>query len=77
MNFLDKKKLGIKLIHILDKLSSGSYELKQNISEGTYRVVLYTRNNVGVFAGIYNINHKHLGDGLVRLQETIELINKY
>ena len=53
------------------------YELTQNTSEGTYHVVIYSRNNVGVFAGIYNINHKHLGDGLVRLQETIEFINKY
>ena len=77
MNLLDRKKLGIKLIHILNKLTNGSYELKQNTSEGTYKVVLYTRNNVGVFAAIYNVNHKHLGDGLVCLQETIELINKY
>ena len=77
MSYLNKKNLGIKLIHILNKLNNGSYELKQNTSEGTYHVVLYSRNNVGVFAGIYNVNHKHLGDGLVRLQETIELINKY
>lgn len=77
MNSLNKKKLGIKLIHILNKLTTGSYELKQNTSKGTYHVVLYSSNNVGVFAGIYNVNHKHLGDGLIRLQETIELINKY
>lgn len=77
MSCLNKKKLGIKLIHILDKLTTGSYELKQNTTEGTYHVVLYSSNNVGVFAGIYNVNHKHLGDGLVRLQETIEFVNTH
>lgn len=74
---LTNKKLGIKLIHILNKLKDATYELKQNTSEGTYHVVIYSRNNVGVFAGIYNVNHKHLGDGLVRLQETIEFVNTH
>ena len=73
---LTNKKLGIKLIHILNKLKDATYELKQNTSKGTYHVVIYSRNNVGVFAGIYNINHKYLDDGLIRLQETINMINK-
>lgn len=74
---LTNKKLGIKLIHILNKLKDAKYELTQNTSEGTYHVVIYSRNNVGVFAGLYNINHKHLKDALIRLQEIIEFINTH
>ena len=76
MNYLTKKKLGIKLIHILNKLEKGRYELQQTPENGTYHVVLYNNANYGVFAGIYNINHVYLGDALVRLQESIFNLNK-
>ena len=76
MNKITKKKLGIKLIHILDKLEKGKYELQQIPENGTYHVVLYNNANYGVFAGIYNINHVYLGDALVRLQESVSNLNK-
>lgn len=76
MTYLTKKKLGIKLIHILDKLEKGKYELQQIPENGTYHVVLYNNANYGIFAGIYNINHPHLNDGLIRLQETISFLNE-
>ena len=76
MAYLTTKRLGIKLIHILNKLEKGKYELQQIPENGTYHVVLYNRANYGVFAGIYNINHVYLGDALVRLQESIINLNK-
>ena len=76
MNCLTTKKLGIKLIHILNKLEKGRYELQQYVGNGTYHIVLYNTANYGVYAGIFNINHVHLSDGLIRLQETITTLNK-
>ena len=76
MSCLTTKKLGIKLIHILNKLEKGRYELQQCIENGTYHVVLYNTANYGVYAGIYNINHAHLDNGLIRLQQTITTLNK-
>ena len=77
MAYLTTKQLGIKLIHILDKLEKGKYELQQIPENGTYHVVLYNNANYGVFAGIYNINHVYLGDALVRLQESINFVNTH
>lgn len=76
MAYLTTKRLGIKLIHILNKLEKGRYELQQIIENGTYHVVLYNGANYGVFAGIYNVNHIYLDDALVRLQESISNLNK-
>ena len=76
MTYLTTKQLGIKLIHILDKLEKGKYELQQIPDNGTYHVVLYNGADYGVFAGIYNVNHVYLGDALVRLQESISNLNK-
>lgn len=76
MAYLTTKRLGIKLIHILNKLEKGKYELQQIPENGTYHVVLYNGANYGVFAGIYNINHVYLGDALVQLQESISNLNK-
>lgn len=76
MAYLTTEKLGIKLINILNKLEKGKYELKQHIENGTYHIVLYNTANYGVYAGIYNINHVHLDNGLIRLQETISILNK-
>ena len=77
MAYLTTKTLGIKLIHILNKLEKGKYELQQIPKNGTYHVVLYNNANYGVFAGIYNINHVYLGDALVRLQESIKFVNTH
>ena len=77
MAYLTTKRLGIKLIHILNKLEKGRYELQQIPENGTYHVVLYNNANYGVFAGIYNINHVYLGDALVRLQESINFVNTH
>ena len=76
MAYLTTKRLGIKLIHILNKLEKGKYELKQYIEDGTYHIVLYNTANYGVHAGIYNVNHVNLGDALIRLQENISNLNK-
>lgn len=76
MAYLTTKRLGIKLIHILNKLEKGKYELQQIPENGTYHVVLYNGADYGVFAGIYNVNHVYLGDALVRLQESISNLNK-
>ena len=77
MAYLTTKRLGIKLIHILNKLEKGKYELQQITENGTYHVILYNNANYGVFAGIYNINHVYLGDALVRLQESIKFVNTH
>ena len=76
MAYLTTKRLGIKLIHILNKLEKGRYELQQYIGNGTYHIVLYNTADYGVFAGIYNVNHIYLSDGLIRLQEIITTLNK-
>lgn len=76
MAYLTTKRLGIKLIHILNKLEKGRYELQQFTENGTYNVVLYNGANYGVFAGIYNINHVYLGDALTRLQQSVSFLNK-
>ena len=76
MAYLTTKRLGIKLIHILNKLEKGKYELQQIPENGTYHVVLYNNANYGVHAGIYNVNHAHLGDALIRLQENVSNLNK-
>lgn len=76
MAYLTTKRLGIKLIHILNKLEKGKYELQQFTEDGTYHVVLYNGANYGVFAGIYNINHVYLNDALVRLQDSVSFLNK-
>ena len=76
MAYLTTKRLGIKLIHILNKLEKGRYELQQFTENGTYHIVLYNGADYGVFAGIYNVNHVYLGDALVRLQESISNLNK-
>ena len=76
MTYLTTKRLGIKLIHILNKLEKGKYELQQIPENGTYHVILYNGADYGVFAGIYNVNHVYLGDALVRLQKSVYNLNK-
>lgn len=73
---LTTKMLGIKLIHILNKLKNGYYELKRD-KENTYHIILYNNADYGVYAAIYNINNKYIYEALSRLQETIDIINKY
>lgn len=76
MAWLSKYQLGFKLFCILNRLKVGSYDFKYVIDTKTYYVVLYDINNIGVYAGIYNPEHEHLSDALIRLMETIDLINK-
>ncbi len=76
MGWLTNKRLGVKLLSICNELKNGFYELKRNTKNNNYYVVLYDCNNIGVFSGMYNIEHKHLTDGLIRLMETINMINK-
>ena len=73
---LTTKMLGIKLIHILNELKNGYYELKRD-KENTYHIVLYNNVDYGVYSAIYNINNKYIYEALSRLQETIDTINKY
>lgn len=72
---LTNKQLAIKLIHILNKLDKGYYELKKD-KENIYHVILYNNANYGVYSAIYNEKHEFIGDALIRLQETIGTINK-
>ena len=76
MNWLSNKRLGIKLLSICNELEFGKYEITKHTENNTYHVVLYDVNDVGVYAGIFNINHKHLIDALIRLAESVNRINK-
>ena len=73
---LTHKKLGIKLIYILNKLQVGRYELTCNVKNKTYGVVIYNNANYGIFAGIYKTEHFYINEALIRLQECIADINK-
>lgn len=66
--------LGIKLIKTLNKLEKGYYELKIT-KDNTYHVVLYNNTDYGVYAAIYNEKHKYIEEQLLRLDNTIQLIN--
>lgn len=71
---LTNKKLGIKLISILNKLERGYYELKKT-KDNIYHVVLYNNTDYGVYAAIYNEKYKCIEERLLRLENTIQLIN--
>lgn len=75
MKKFTNKQLAIKLIHILNKLNKGYYELKRD-KENVYHVSLYNDANYGVYSAIYNEKHEFIGDALIKLQETISTINK-
>ena len=76
MSYITNKSLGIKLINILDQLKVGRYELTRHTENNTYHLVLYNKCNTGVYAAIYNINHKFLNNSLIRLKNTINIINE-
>lgn len=76
MQYLTTKRLGIKLVHICNKLQVGKYELTYNAKTKTYGLVIYNNANYGVFAGIYKVEHFYINDALIRLQECIADINK-
>lgn len=74
MNILTNKSLGVKLINTLNKLEKGHYELKKT-KDNVYHVVLYNNTDYGVYAAIYNEKHKYIEEQLLRLDNTIQLIN--
>lgn len=76
MKTLTIDELEVKLTNILDTITNGTYTITQNENKDCCHVVIYDNAKVGVFAGLYPVNHKNNEKALLRLEETIQLINK-
>ena len=72
-----KEQLGIKLIHILSKLTKGRYELEYDTEKNRYELVIYNLANYGVYSAIYIPQHNNIPTALARLDETIQWISNH
>lgn len=75
MNYKTNQQIVRKLFYLINKLQKGKLIFQYDTSKSYFDVIIYNKNNIGMYACLLYVNKPDIEESFERINEVILFIN--